>query len=262
MQGMGGLMSITGQADGTPGAEPMKVGVAVSDLVHGSLLHDRDPRGTLASGTHRRRPDDRHGAVRLPGGCAGKSGDELPRRRCRAGAHGERPSQHRSLSGIPDRRWPPDSGRRQRSSVSKLLRRRACLELTCAPDSALRQPMQSARATTATEADRCAQAGSVPARSTEGVDHVAGAGQRTVRTRSIASTKCSPIPRRLPVARFPCSMPWAPSISWPAPYAFRRRRRNIASLRRCLWPAHGRDSARGASVERRDIAALREKNVI
>ncbi len=35
IQGMGGLMSVTGQADGTPGAEPMKVGVAVSDLLSG-----------------------------------------------------------------------------------------------------------------------------------------------------------------------------------------------------------------------------------
>ncbi|HTK79749.1 MAG TPA: CaiB/BaiF CoA-transferase family protein [Rhizomicrobium sp.] len=35
IQGMGGLMSITGQPDGTPGAEPMKVGVAVSDIVAG-----------------------------------------------------------------------------------------------------------------------------------------------------------------------------------------------------------------------------------
>jgi len=35
IQGMGGLMSITGQPDGSPGAEPMKVGVAVSDLVAG-----------------------------------------------------------------------------------------------------------------------------------------------------------------------------------------------------------------------------------
>jgi crotonobetainyl-CoA:carnitine CoA-transferase CaiB-like acyl-CoA transferase len=35
IQGMGGLMSVTGQKDGTPGAEPMKVGVAVSDLVAG-----------------------------------------------------------------------------------------------------------------------------------------------------------------------------------------------------------------------------------
>lgn len=35
IQGMGGLMSVTGQKDGEPGAEPMKVGVAVSDLVAG-----------------------------------------------------------------------------------------------------------------------------------------------------------------------------------------------------------------------------------
>lgn len=35
VQGMGGLMSITGQKDGRPGAEPMKVGVAASDLFTG-----------------------------------------------------------------------------------------------------------------------------------------------------------------------------------------------------------------------------------
>ena len=35
IQGMAGLMSITGQPDGTPGGQPMKVGVAVSDLVSG-----------------------------------------------------------------------------------------------------------------------------------------------------------------------------------------------------------------------------------
>ena len=35
IQGLGGLMSITGQPDGSPGAEPMKVGVAVSDLLSG-----------------------------------------------------------------------------------------------------------------------------------------------------------------------------------------------------------------------------------
>jgi crotonobetainyl-CoA:carnitine CoA-transferase CaiB-like acyl-CoA transferase len=35
IQGMGGLMSVTGQPDGAPGAEPMKVGVAVADLFTG-----------------------------------------------------------------------------------------------------------------------------------------------------------------------------------------------------------------------------------
>jgi crotonobetainyl-CoA:carnitine CoA-transferase CaiB-like acyl-CoA transferase len=50
IQAMGGLMSITGQPDGTAGAEPMKVGVAVVDLFTGlyasnaimaALLHAR-----------------------------------------------------------------------------------------------------------------------------------------------------------------------------------------------------------------------------
>ena len=50
IQAMGGLMSVTGQADGEPGAEPMKVGVAVADLFTGlyasnailaALLHAR-----------------------------------------------------------------------------------------------------------------------------------------------------------------------------------------------------------------------------
>jgi len=35
IQGMAGLMSITGLPDGAPGAEPMKVGVAISDLITG-----------------------------------------------------------------------------------------------------------------------------------------------------------------------------------------------------------------------------------
>ena len=35
IQGMGGIMSVTGQPDGTPGAEPMKCGVAFADIFTG-----------------------------------------------------------------------------------------------------------------------------------------------------------------------------------------------------------------------------------
>lgn len=53
VQGMSGLMSITGQPDGTPGAEPLKVGVPVSDLFSGlyatvsmlAALHHRQRTG-------------------------------------------------------------------------------------------------------------------------------------------------------------------------------------------------------------------------
>jgi crotonobetainyl-CoA:carnitine CoA-transferase CaiB-like acyl-CoA transferase len=53
IQGMGGLMSITGVPDGEPGAGPQKVGVAVADLMCGmygvaavlAALHERDRSG-------------------------------------------------------------------------------------------------------------------------------------------------------------------------------------------------------------------------
>jgi crotonobetainyl-CoA:carnitine CoA-transferase CaiB-like acyl-CoA transferase len=53
IQGMGGIMSITGQPDGTPGAEPVKTGVAFADVFTGlyatigvlAALHHRDLTG-------------------------------------------------------------------------------------------------------------------------------------------------------------------------------------------------------------------------
>ncbi|AWK88137.1 CaiB/BaiF CoA transferase family protein [Azospirillum thermophilum] len=51
IQGMGGLMSITGQPDGEPGAEPLKVGVAVVDLFTGMYAAS----GVLAALSHRDR---------------------------------------------------------------------------------------------------------------------------------------------------------------------------------------------------------------
>ncbi|HWK35433.1 CaiB/BaiF CoA-transferase family protein [Sphingomonas sp.] len=53
MQAMGGLMSITGQPDGSPGGGPVKVGVAITDLFTGmyagsavlAALHARDADG-------------------------------------------------------------------------------------------------------------------------------------------------------------------------------------------------------------------------
>ncbi len=57
MQARGGLMSITGQPDGTPGAEPMKVGVAVTDMFTGmyavaGILAAVVSRATTGRGQH------------------------------------------------------------------------------------------------------------------------------------------------------------------------------------------------------------------
>ncbi len=50
IQAMGGLMSVTGQADGRPGGEPMKAGVAVADLFAGMYASS----GILAALLHAR----------------------------------------------------------------------------------------------------------------------------------------------------------------------------------------------------------------
>ena len=57
IQATGGLMSITGERDGTPGAEPQKVGVAVSDMFTGvysvtAILAALIERGRTGKGRH------------------------------------------------------------------------------------------------------------------------------------------------------------------------------------------------------------------
>ena len=57
IQATGGLMSVTGEKDGTPGAEPQKVGVAVSDLFTGvysvtAILAALLERGRTGRGRH------------------------------------------------------------------------------------------------------------------------------------------------------------------------------------------------------------------
>ena len=56
-QGMGGLMSITGQPEGTPGDEPMKAGIAISDLLTGmyattAILGALEHRHVSGAGQH------------------------------------------------------------------------------------------------------------------------------------------------------------------------------------------------------------------
>ena len=57
IQGMGGLMSLTGQPDGQPGAEPMKVGVAFADIFTGlygaiGILAALQHRNSTGQGQH------------------------------------------------------------------------------------------------------------------------------------------------------------------------------------------------------------------
>lgn len=57
IQGMGGLMSVTGQPDSAPGGDPMRVGVAVADLFTGlytctAILAALHRRGKAGGGAH------------------------------------------------------------------------------------------------------------------------------------------------------------------------------------------------------------------
>lgn len=57
VQGMGGLMSVTGPADGEPGGEPQRVGVAVADVLTGlyagnAILAALHKRGETGRGQH------------------------------------------------------------------------------------------------------------------------------------------------------------------------------------------------------------------
>ena len=78
IQGMGGLMSITGERDDKPGGGPQKVGVAIADLMTGmyssvailAALHERNDE--------RARPAHRHGAARHAGRVARQPEHELP----------------------------------------------------------------------------------------------------------------------------------------------------------------------------------------
>ena len=76
IQGMGGLMSITGRADGEPGAGPQKVGVALTDILTG-LYATIAILAALRRNARRtgRRPAHRPGAARRAGRVPGQPGD-------------------------------------------------------------------------------------------------------------------------------------------------------------------------------------------
>ena len=129
IQGMGGLMSVTGPsraeiADDAPGGGPQKVGVAVADLFTGMYAVDRDPGGAAPPRRHRPGPGDRHGAARHPGGDARQPRRQLPRHRRGAAARRQRAPEHRPVPGVRGRRRAHDPRRRQRRPVRPLLRRR------------------------------------------------------------------------------------------------------------------------------------------
>ena len=84
IQGMAGIMSITGQPDGPP----MKSRRCLCRYLHRPLCGDRHDRRPLPPGPHGRRPACRHGAAGFSGRRAGQPGAQLSGGRQGAGRLG------------------------------------------------------------------------------------------------------------------------------------------------------------------------------
>ena len=109
MQGISGLMSITGEPDG----DPQKVGIAVADIGAGmwaafavmAAIHNRSHEGEgqgrpVPPAAHRRGPVHRHLNDGRPGGLAHLSGGQFLRHRRGAQTFGRGPSQPGALPRV------------------------------------------------------------------------------------------------------------------------------------------------------------------
>ena len=108
-QGLGGIMSITGEPDGLPHEGRRRH--RRHHVRH--VRHRGDPGGPAASRRDRRGPVDRCRPARHPDRLAGQRGDQLPALRPRPTAPWQRAPQHRALQDVRERGRPCDPGRRQ-----------------------------------------------------------------------------------------------------------------------------------------------------
>ena len=149
IQAMGGLMSVTGEADGKPGGGPQKVGVPITDLMTGmyaavSVLAALAQREVSGRGDYHRSCD-----ARRPGGISRQPGDELswcPASRRGAAAMRIRTSSRRTFSPAAMDTW------RSRSAMM------AQFEKFCAADRPCRnwrRMSASSRTPTACATARC-----------------------------------------------------------------------------------------------------------
>src|SRR5438552_3734259 len=117
-QGAGGIMSVTGEADGTARQGRRRRQRRHEWPVRGG----RDPRRAPAPRSHRPRPAHRHRAAGRAGGLALQCRPEPPALGGGAAALGHGAPQHRAVPGVPDERWPRDPRREQRRAVPPALR--------------------------------------------------------------------------------------------------------------------------------------------
>ena len=123
IQGMGGIMDLTGE----PGGEPQKIGVAYADIFTGVYRDRRHSRRAHGAATRPAR-----GAISTCRSSTRRSsvlanqGDDLSRLGHRAAPNGQRPSDHRPYQVLPVARRPFDRRGRQRCAVRPLRQGARC----------------------------------------------------------------------------------------------------------------------------------------
>jgi crotonobetainyl-CoA:carnitine CoA-transferase CaiB-like acyl-CoA transferase len=123
IQGLGGLMSVTGRRDSEPGGGPLKVGVALTDILTGVYASS----AILAALAYRERSGvGQHidlALLDVQVACLANQALSYLDDRQRAEAARQRAPEHRAVSGLSDARRSDAACDRQRRSVSQLLRR-------------------------------------------------------------------------------------------------------------------------------------------
>ena len=123
VQGMGGLMSVTGERDDLPGGGPQKVGVAVADLFTGMYA----TVAILAALRHRDATGEGQvidmALLDTQVAMLANLGANYLVTQQRAEARRQRAPEHRAVPGVRGRRRPPDPGGGQRRPVRQVLRR-------------------------------------------------------------------------------------------------------------------------------------------
>ena len=109
IQGMGGIMDLTGAPDG----EPQKSGVAFADIFTGLYAVVAIEAALIARERTGAGPASRPRPPRHPGRRPRQPGDELPRLGQGAATARQRPPQHRPLPVVPGEGRPRDHRRRQ-----------------------------------------------------------------------------------------------------------------------------------------------------
>ena len=100
IQGMGGMMSVTGEPDDAPGGGPQRVGVPIADIITGMYATIAICAALAHRDRHRRRAAPRPRAARLAGRDARQPGHELLRDRRAAQAHRQPAPEHRAVPDV------------------------------------------------------------------------------------------------------------------------------------------------------------------